>query len=656
LSVNPNKHKTNFNLKESAQHKINDISTYKQALSSKEVAKLLSCSTRSVQLSTKKALNNGLKVININNETFTFNLESNKYGKSYIYETLTDKKILKLKKRRASNCKIAINELPKVNLEKPTIYDKKAVIDFYKTQKSSLKAVAQAYNIVFDNKYNVMSLERKFRRWCEAFKLQGINALEDKRGLKKASKCEHNLFLKSLVKNANIKTYFARYCFFWCEKNNKEYDIYNPTSNISYNGFKSYLNRHKNDLEVSAILKGKDFLDDIVPTFNNAKSVDYANEQWQIDSTKIDIMAKVPIIDGEIDYFSKTRSSKYALERFTLVGVVDLYSGARVYELFHTGNSYSNVRLLKKAALNMGIPEVIKGDNGKDYISEHFQNVLGHLGITYWASTPYKGAEKGKIERGFKTLQHNHIFENLAGFTGHSVAQKQIIENQVSKKSQRKGLPTNLKEEMMWWWELGVCVDSIVETLFEKEFLVHRTLYEKIHDVQINLDENFDKKLGKRFYRVINKDGISHNNTKYRSIRLWEKAKIKDKVLIIEDIYDLNKAYAVIDGEFIELISDKAFNISPQEVKEIKRAYKKRVNNSIKTIAKSGLDELSKLQKLHKIKLMKNSEFAKGTLEENEYIPSKKTTSKVPFVSSKEAKSEGLRNDDEFIDFIRSVS
>jgi len=152
--------------------------------------------------------------------------------------------------------------------------------------------------------------------------------------------------------------------------------------------------------------------------------------------------------------------------------------------------------------------------------------------------------------------------------------------------------------------------------MFEKSF-------EK-HTVEINIDENLDKKLGKRFTKSINKDGIAHNNTKYRSTRLWEVAKIRDKVLVIEDIEDQNKAYAVVNDEFVELVSDKYFDISPELAKEVKRAYKKRVNKTIKDIAKSGEDGLTKLQKLHKIQLM-GDEFIEDTKKENKKSSVKKT-------------------------------
>ena len=230
------------------------------------------------------------------------------------------------------------------------------------------------------------------------------------------------------------------------------------------------------------------------------------------------------------------------------------------------------------------------------------------------------------------------MFENLAGFSGHRVSQKQIIENQVSKKSERKGLPTNLKEDMMWWWELGASVDGIVAKKFAKEF--------KKHDVVVDVDVNLDKKLGKRFEKIINKDGIAHNNTKYRSVRLWEVAKISDKITIIEDIDDLNKAYAVINDEYIELIADKEFDISPEQAKAIKKDYAKRINKTIKDIAKSGLDELSKLQKLHKITLM-GDEFVEDAKNETKKLSLKKSNKEASSTSSAEI---------EFIDLIRSVS
>ena len=167
-------------------------------MTSKEVAKMVGCSEQHIRAVSKKALEKGLRSIEIKGLCFSFEVVSNEFGKSYVYETVATQATPK--KKRLSISKVDVKNLPKIELERAKVEDKKALVSFYKTNKSSLYAIAQAYSIVFDSKYNVMSLERKFRRWVDEFSQNGIKALEDKRGANKISKVEHELFLKSLVK------------------------------------------------------------------------------------------------------------------------------------------------------------------------------------------------------------------------------------------------------------------------------------------------------------------------------------------------------------------------------------------------------------------------------------------------------------------------
>ena len=76
----------------------------------------------------------------------------------------------------------------------------------------------------------------------------------------------------------------------------------------------------------------------------------------------------MPVIDGEANFFRKVETQEYILKRFSLIGVVDRYSKARVYILSRSDTSYSDVRLLEKAINKLGKPEIIKGDNGKNYL------------------------------------------------------------------------------------------------------------------------------------------------------------------------------------------------------------------------------------------------------------------------------------------------
>ena len=81
-------------------------------MNSKELASLVGCTERTVQKSTKKALENNLKVIEIKGLSFTFELVSNRYGKSYVYETLATPTARKKENRVHA---IKVEDLEKIN-------------------------------------------------------------------------------------------------------------------------------------------------------------------------------------------------------------------------------------------------------------------------------------------------------------------------------------------------------------------------------------------------------------------------------------------------------------------------------------------------------------------------------------------------------------
>jgi len=593
-------------------------------MKSKELAQRFGFSDRYIRKLTKKALSDGLSFIEINGERYVFCLIDGigKKGKLYNYEKILP---APLKKRKRGVSKVLVSEVPKIDLKNPTLEQKVAVCKYYKWHNISLRAFAEVLNQENGGYFKVDTIQKRLKRWYEAYSKGGKEALRDKRG-GRDSKVEWELFLMSLVQNAHLYTYYSRYCYLWCKKYNKVYDVFNPTSNISYEGFKNYFNKHKNEQVVKAFLSGRDAIDELVPVFNSKKYIDYPNERWQIDATKLDMMVKVPVIDGEPNYFKKQISDEYILVRFTLNGVVDHFSGARVYVLAKNGDSYLNARLLKKAIETLGVPESIKGDNGKDYISNHFQDTLESLNIEYIAANPYKGSEKGMIERGFKTLQHNYIFENIAGFIGHNTKERQLLEAQHTKKSQRsttKGTQTNIKGEFLWWWEAERVLDGLINHLFEKQMKEHKRLVDMTQTIP-----NLDKKLGKRVVRVVGREGVMIHGKRYFSVDMWEKVSIGDRVTVIEDMDDINRAYIHLkDEEFIEIVADtQDSSMSVEEAKEIKKSYKQRVNKEIKKIYKSGKSELEKLSELTKAKVADKSsidEEVVSRLEELVYTNTK---------------------------------
>ncbi len=137
-----------------------------------------------------------------------------------------------------------------------------------------------------------------------------------------------------------------------------------------------------------------------------AEGITRACQYWMMDSTPADLQ----LVDG----------------RYALVGVIDVaWRGLRLH-VTKTSTADAVSQLTRRAILEWGVPEVIKMDNGSDYASQRFGQLLYGLQIDPRFSAPFAPWEKPHIERAFRTFSHS-LLELLPGFCGHNVAEAQAI-------------------------------------------------------------------------------------------------------------------------------------------------------------------------------------------------------------------------------------
>jgi len=149
------------------------------------------------------------------------------------------------------------------------------------------------------------------------------------------------------------------------------------------------------------------------PAFGRADSgVVYRNQLWELDATPADIMTS----DGK---------------RMIISAAIDVYSRRVVVVLAESASFETLSWLFRKAIMKLGIPESVKTDNGKEYKSNNFGLMCSRLGIDQILVPPYSGYYKPHIERFFKTLSYE-LFEELEGYIGHSVADREKLQNQQS--------------------------------------------------------------------------------------------------------------------------------------------------------------------------------------------------------------------------------
>lgn len=196
-----------------------------------------------------------------------------------------------------------------------------------------------------------------------------------------------------------------------------------------------------------------------------AAEAEYPNHIWEIDSTKTDLMIR--IVAGTIGVSEADFEQQFAwfCKRYTMLNLVDVYTWRGVSLLAEKEDRYAVGRLLVKAMKKLGMPGMCDGksmlqgmvrtDNGLVYTSEF---VYGFLKSFPWIEldkcavrSPW---QKPFVERSFRTLQHD-LFQELPGFVGHNVAQRQQIRDRKSrKKSTDQALTAEqLQERLDHWWD-----------------------------------------------------------------------------------------------------------------------------------------------------------------------------------------------------------
>lgn len=428
-------------------------------------------------------------------------------------------------------------------------------------QKLEVIAYSKKYSVKKAKKFFGVS-DKNIYRWLKEFENGGIKEIKDRRG--KRIKADLILIKQAILSigNAHKSSWWMEYVRRFCLTNNLEFNAFNLEADISKSTFYRHANSLiKKDADIRNFLRGGlDGLTDM----NLSVKRDYLmeNEEWQIDATSFDFMCL---------------NEKGEPQRYEAIGIVDAKSKKRVYELADSPNSYANVRLLKKAFIKMGRPGYIKGDNGKDYVGTHFQGVLARLGVSYIAAAPFKGYQKGVIEKSHGVMQN--FFEGLPGFIGHNAGHRIKKENEALEKSKRlSGVKTNIKN-LLTKDEMQSMIDSWCD---------------KKYGFSKNVDRAwFDERLfGKAYQRVLSASGISINSITYQSLELYKHLKIGDSVEVIEDIDDASKVYVYHKGEFIcEIVHSEVKNITAEEVKKAKKEYQKTHITPTKNYIKSLRDE-----------------------------------------------------------------
>lgn len=547
-------------------------------MTTKEVASEVGCTERYVQKKAKEAKANNKHIITVKGHAFVLVSTKGASGDEYHFEY--HKTTRKTVSKEISFAHLAELDGFDVLATKHTAQEKLLLITFMRKYNYTMKIIIESLLLrdgeVRDAK-KIAALKRKFLRWQKDFNAGGASALEDKRGKTRADfmKIDEELLILA-IEGAGARgireNYYGVhdfYCYLWQKKYTDTFTADNEKI-ISYTSIVKGVQKvfKKHPLIKAYWEKGYDGL--LQAYMVGVKDITHINQEWQVDATRFDFMVKVVDADGNIK-----------IARKNLTAVIDVYSGNAVATLTEKIDSYAQVRVLHKAFTRMGLPEQIYMDNGRDYVSQHYSDVLDDLGIVSINAEVGQGRQKGKIERFFGVLQGE--LAKLPGYIGNDVQTRTKIEDQTASKIDvRTSKATRINESRLLTFEE---MDTIVNNVLAKASEAYKAHAHQLLDA-VKIEE-IRRKLGKKHQRPIHRDGVKLNGMTYVSADLWIKGLATGhKVDVYEDIDDINKVYIYRGETFVAEALNRDLGVEAMSLEAFKAAKKADRKNNIAPVQK----------------------------------------------------------------------
>lgn len=405
---------------------------------------------------------------------------------------------------------------------------------------------------------------------------------------------------------------------------------------VAYDSINRYVNKWKkeNPTTVLYIEKGYDgAVNSKLAGVGKADwRADFANEYVEIDATTLDLFAKKINLDlaNEIwkmnkEAFRDFDECKARVEenqkRYTVVGLIDVHSGVCSYVIGKSENIYTVKRCLAKYIAKFGKPLRVVGDNGKAFKSNEMAGTFESLDIEYLAVRAYSGWLKPYIERSWRSFQDN-FSQNLAGFIGHSVVERQAIEFGFSKMERRlkKGEQTNLKR-MLLINDLEKLMDDYIDEFMNRRWLdrlgsspleAYKSDEDKVQRLSSTL---VCARLGKMLTKKVYKKGIMHDNAYYLCAKSFE----YDEVKIVPNINNVDEVYIwSVSGEFIGVGTrlNSGEGVSAEIAKEARAYTKKKIDKVRKAAnAAAAINQDSFIEHVKYVKNARALEVGSAALE-----------------------------------------
>ena len=313
------------------------------------------------------------------------------------------------------------------------------------------------------------------------------------------------------------------------------------------------------------------------------------NQVVEIDATSLDMIC-INTTLAKMLGMSEDEAKKLQ-KRFCIISIIDVYSHVRVYQMCESENSLAVQRCLAKYILRYGKPAVIRGDNGKAFLSGAVQSAVRELGIEYHAVTPYSGWKKPFVERNFGVLQSNFTAA-LAGYIGSCVAERVGLEGLYGKADKRakKGEKTRL-ENLMSLEEVTALLDMYAEgtinnTAFGKNKKLPRELYDEKAEEAVYMHEYEVMALvgGIKTVKGGNKKGIQYLGDTYVFSGLFRYSQISFSINLnnISQLFVFNEK-----REFVGMAVSSKEGVTKEQAKAEVKLFEKELRDAQKRVEKA---------------------------------------------------------------------
>lgn len=491
--------------------------------------------------------------------------------------------------------------------------------DVIKAWKDAKGKIGEAAFLEYINARKICCVKvtaNKLYDWQRKYKRGGLDALVDERDNNKTLKLEElglaqlcvelilackgmgKVDITNIYRSLNyhaIKNSLINFEDFQGKKDEvASYEVVNRFVN-------NYLN--KNKLVKNIILYGEDgAVGRGLPALGISNyAVSTVNQVVEIDGSPLDLICNASELCDLIGWQNvsaifkdKDEFESYVKEwqkRYTIIALIDTYSGVATFHISETENSLAIARAVAKYIVRYGKPKVIKGDNGKAFKSEYMREVLGALEIEYKAVRAYSGWLKPYVERNFRALQHS-FSANLAGFIGHNISQRQAIEFFRSKKERRlkRGYKTNLMS-LKNLNEVQELMDMYAEKFLNTRYLERlgttcaAAYSQKVDDAVYMNALSISARLSKRELKHVHKKGVSVDNVWYYNIDMFA----HERVFVNQNVNNINECFVWSENnEFIGVAAtlDLELGVSAEEARTTQKLFTKRLKE-----AKKQMDE-----------------------------------------------------------------